>query len=112
MVDPQQMHEVNLDGWVGFGREALERAWPPWSLPLSPASHSPFWSWIVAQTALGCQGLGEQMPGDVKEVFLRLSTLPRAQELRWCRLAQGLEERDSRQQGLQSGGSCQDLFSL
>ena len=112
MVDPQQMHEVNLDGWVGFGREALERAWPPWSLSLSPASHSPFWSWLVAQTTLGWQGIGEQMPGDVKEVFLRLSTLPRAQELRWYRLAQGLEERDSRQQGLQSGGSCQDLFSL
>lgn len=36
------------------------------------------------------------MPGDVKEVFLRLSTLPRAPELRWYRLAQGLEERDSR----------------
>ena len=53
MVDPQQMHGVNLDGWVGFGREALERAWPPWSLSLPPASHSPFWSWLVAQTALG-----------------------------------------------------------
>lgn len=70
------------------GRPWALAAWPPWALSPSPASHSPCWSWLVAQTALGWQGIWEQMPGDVKEVFLRLNTLPRAQELRWCRLAQ------------------------
>lgn len=71
-------------GWVGWS----------WSEcgPCGPClhhllPHSPFWSWLVAQTALDWQGIWEQMPGDVKEAFLRLSTLPRAQELRWCRLA-------------------------
>lgn len=111
---PSRCMKSNLDGWVGFGR-ALEQAWPrglclchllPTLLP---------GSWMMAQTALGCQGIESrcQERADVKEVFLGGSApLPRAQELRWCRLAQGLEERDSRQQGLQSGGSCQDLFSL
>ena len=103
MVDPQQMHEVNLDGWVGFGREALERAWPPWSLSLSPASHSPFWSWLVAQTALGWQGIGEQMPGDVKEVFLRLSTLPRAQGRTSKGTGKRRKKRSSRNQEGNSG---------
>lgn len=66
----------------------------PWSErgPYGPCLHHllpcpPFWSWRVAQTALGWQGIWEQMPGDVKEAFLRLGTLPRAQELSWWSLA-------------------------
>lgn len=87
MVGSWQMPEASLGEWVVFGGEALEQSVAPGVLSPSPASHSPFWSWLVAQTALGWQAIWEQMPGDVKEAFLRLSTLPRAQELRWCRLA-------------------------
>lgn len=59
----------------------------PWSLcgPCGPCLHhllpyGPFWSWLVAQTALGWQAIWHQMPGDVKEAFLGPGTLPRAQD--------------------------------
>lgn len=92
--------------WMGwFGGGGLGTGVAPVGLHhLLP--YCPFWSWLVAQTALDWQAVWRQMPGDVKEAFLRLSTLPRARELRWWRLAScpGGE-------GLQPGGSCQDLLS-
>lgn len=57
MENSQWLREAGLDGWVWFGGEVLEQHDPfgPCLHHLLP--HSPLWSWLVAQTALGWQGI-------------------------------------------------------
>lgn len=49
------MHGLGL-----AGRPWALAAWPPWALSPSPASHSPCWSWLVAQTALAGRDFGSR----------------------------------------------------
>lgn len=61
--NPSRCMEASLDGRPGDEER-------PWGiLSLSPALYFPSWSWLVAQTALGWQGIREQMPGAVKGGF-------------------------------------------